>query len=170
MAQGGDFPRFTRNNVEGWIKKMDQYLANKGLKEEPEKYGSAMLALDDFVSACMPEFDEPKYTNMKNWLRRRYGLSREMVLSEIIRDTDTEELPTTKLERMLAATPKAQHDNPLLRQLFIEKLPAHIQDKLALLEDNTSIKRLAEIADKLMARHTSAKLVPPAPTPPVAAV
>lgn len=93
------------------------------------------------------------YGTLKEAILRRTSISQRARLQQLL---STEELgdrrPSQLLRHMLQliGPHTAQFDNDLLIELFLQRMPGHIQQVLTVVREGSSIDKLAETADKLI--------------------
>ena len=95
---------------------------------------------------------ENQYTNLKEKLIQRTAASQQQRIQQLL---NAEELgdkkPTQFLRRLQQlAGDTVRNEGVIIRELFLQRLPANVRMVLASTRDNTPIEELAQLADKVM--------------------
>lgn len=141
-----------------WFAQVEAQFAIKGVSSQKTKF-------DYVVSSLSPEFatevrdllihppnDDP-YDALKAQLIKRTAATDQQKLQQLL---STEELgdrrPSQLLRRMqqLVGDTPGLADGALLRELFLQRLPATVRMVLASADSSTSLQDLAQMADKIV--------------------
>ncbi|CAH8509042.1 unnamed protein product [Dicrocoelium dendriticum] len=93
----------------------------------------------------------PTYQQLRDFLIRELSLSeRKRVQRLLIEEQLGDRTPTQLLRAMQALVGDSPPENSIFRQLFLQRLPTHVQQILANAHQDTDLKDLALMADKIM--------------------
>ncbi|XP_015920296.2 uncharacterized protein [Parasteatoda tepidariorum] len=151
-------PPFWRANPELWFRKIESLFTLAGVTTESTKFHHVVSALQPEKLAIIsdiiisPPVDEP-FTALNKRLCAQYDESEVQRLSCLISGMQLGDRCPSKLLLELRNKAGARINDELLKSLFLQRLPANVQQILAISNDN--LDKLAEIADGIMAPTTS---------------
>ena len=168
MAQGAEaanigavnikIPPFWPADPQVWFAQVEAQFTTRGITQQRTKY-------DHIVASLAPEYateirdlilqppDDAPYDTLKQQLIKRTAASEQRRLQQLF---SAEELgdrkPTQLLRHMqqLLGDKAGTMDNSVLRELFLQRLPANVRMVLASTPDQASLENLAQLADKIV--------------------
>lgn len=82
---------------------------------------------------------------------KRTSVSEQRRLRQLLSDVELgDRKPSQLLRRMRQLLGSRKFDEALLRQLFLQRLPTHVQSILAASKDSVTLEDLAELADCIL--------------------
>lgn len=130
--------QFTLANITASITKYHHLVASL----QPEE----LAIVGDIISS--PPADDP-YAALKARLVNQYAVSEDSRLRELVSGMQLGDKKPSRLLLEMRSKAGAQVGDDLLKTLFIQRLPAHVQQILAISDDK--LDKLAEMADGIMA-------------------
>ncbi|GBL81563.1 hypothetical protein AVEN_14411-1 [Araneus ventricosus] len=150
-------PPFWRANPALWFRQMESQFTLAGVTSEITKFHHIVAALQpeelEVVGDIMlnPPADEP-YDALRKRLCSQYADSEEQRLRDLISGMQIGDRKQSRLLLEMRSKAKNKISEELLKSLFLQRLPTHVQQILAI--SNDKLDRLAEMADGIMAAAT----------------
>ena len=156
-------PSFNRSDPQLWFIQAEEQMNVANVTEENSKYSILVSALPPEVSCEVRDvlLHRPvvnPYTFLKARIFERLCSTLDERLKRLLQEeTLGDRRPTQLLIRMqsLISEGSANIDNAVLRSLFLQRMPPHVREILAISGDETNIERLASMADKIIAANTN---------------
>ena len=145
-------PPFWRKNPEIWFRQMESQFVLAGVTAEVTKFHHVVSALQPEELAIVGDLvltipAENPYTTIRSRLCNQYADSKEEQLRELISGMQLgDKKPSRLLLEMKSKAGTMAED--LLKTLFMQRLPPHVQQILAI--SNDKLEKLAEMADSIM--------------------
>lgn len=161
-------PTFWADKPALWFVHAEAQFDLHRISAERTRYSHVLARLDQRQAAEVEDLllNTPAllpYTTLKTELIRRLSASEEQRVREILTEAELgDRRPSQFLRHLKALAGTSPIQDNLLRQLWLRRLPVHVQGILAVQAD-VPLEKLAELADKIAE-------VAPAPVPVVAAV
>lgn len=149
-------PPFWPSDPQLWFAQVEAVFATKRIRDDKTKYNYIISSLShDYAIEIRDIIVNPPrenlYATLKEALIARTTDSEQKRLQKLI---NAEELgdrkPTQLLRKMEQLLGDKGLDNPLIKQLFIQRLPNNVQLILAATNESMSVGELAQLADKIM--------------------
>ena len=150
-------PPFWPTDPDVWFAQVEAQFSTRGITAQKTKY-------DHVVASLSPEFatevrdlilhvpDNP-YDTLKQQLIQRTCLPEQRRLQQLFHSMELgDRKPTKLLRRMhqLLGDGATAAEGPLLRQLFLQRLPSNVRMLLAATGEDKSLEEIAELADKII--------------------
>lgn len=148
-------PPCWKENISLWFVQAEAQFANSRIKEDFTKYNIIIAALDSTTLQCVSDIvtnppTSDKYANLKAALIDRLQDSAERRLTRLLTGIQLEDRkPTGLLRHMLELAGPSLAESAIVRTLWLQRLPQHVQAILSALPDN-DINQLATAADKIL--------------------
>ncbi|KAG8196267.1 hypothetical protein JTE90_023822 [Oedothorax gibbosus] len=145
-------PPFWRGNPEIWFRQMESQFVLAGITVELTKFHYVVSALQPEELAIVGDLVmnipvENPYTSIRDRLCNQYADTKEEQLRDLISGMQLgDKKPSRLLLEMKGKAGTMAED--LLKTLFMQRLPSHVQQILAI--SNDKLEKLAEIADGIM--------------------
>ncbi|GBO46648.1 hypothetical protein AVEN_70819-1 [Araneus ventricosus] len=150
-------PPFWRANPALWFRQMESQFTLAGVTSEITKFHHIVAALQpeelEVVGDIMlnPPADEP-YDALRKRLCSQNADSEEQRLRDLISSMQLGDRKPSRLLLEMRSKAENKSSEELLKSLFLQRLPTHVQQILAI--SNDKLDRLAEMADGIMAAAT----------------
>lgn len=171
-ARGADFPPsiarvavkappFWRANPEIWFRQMESQFVLAGVMTETTKFHHVVSALQPEELAIVgdlllnPPAENP-YTAIRNRLCIQYADTEEERLRDLISGMQLGDKKPSRLLLEMKSKAGRRVSDELLKSLFLQRLPAHVQQILAI--SNDELEKLAEMADGILSVAGSAAI------------
>lgn len=152
MAQ---LPPFNEGNIKNWFIQIEAIFNVRRITGQRVKYGHIASVLPppivEVVSDLLetvPEHDP--YTVLKETILKRTGRSEEALIRELFSNiTRDDRTPTQLLRFMRSRLGKNVMAEPILKNMWIDRLPPTVTQILAPMSEDTPLDQLAEAADRI---------------------
>ena len=149
-------PSFWPSDVELWFSLCEAEFDACGITRQESRFGHIARTLPPEVAqevrdliVTRPATDP--YDALKAAVIKRTSVSEQRRLRELLNDEELgDRKPSQLLRRMQQLLGPRKFDEVLLRQLFLQRLPTHVQSILAVSKDTVSLEGLAELADRIL--------------------
>lgn len=145
---------FNRDDPEIWFTQLEAQFEIGGISVDATKYGHLIAALDPETVKCVrdkilapPNVD--KYESLKNSIIERLCDSAKTKLDRLLSGLQLGDRKPSQLLREMESLSVGQITEPVLRNLWLQRLPTHSQEILSCMDD-TDLNKLAEAADKIL--------------------
>lgn len=148
-------PSCWRSNISLWFAQAEAQFTNSRIKEDFTKYNIIVAALDAETLQCVSDIVinppvKDKYCTLKASLIDRLQDSEEKRLTRLLTGLQLEDRkPTGLLRHMLELAGPALAESAIVKTLWLQRLPQHVQAILSALPDN-NLNQLALAADKIV--------------------
>lgn len=147
-------PPFWRANPEVWFSQMESQFALAGISVEITKFHHVVSALQPEELAIVGDLilnppTEKPYTALRSRLCSQYADSEEQRLRDLISGMQLGDRKPSRLLLEMRSKAGSRISEDLLKSLFMQRLPTHVQQILTISNDN--LDKLAEMADGIMA-------------------
>lgn len=155
-------PPFWTHNPELWFIQAESYFELKRITQDKIKvhYVTSSLGQDslplvqDILIKGTYTYDE-----LKQALTSRLAETERRRIQRLLTQEELgDRTPSQLLRSMQALVPNKAFDHSLLKQLFLQRLPLHVQQILASTSDSIELSDLANLADKIMEVQPPASL------------
>ncbi|GBN92671.1 hypothetical protein AVEN_50947-1 [Araneus ventricosus] len=150
-------PPFWHSNPALWFRQMESQFTLACVTSEIPKFHHIVAALQpeelEVVGDIMlnPPADEP-YDALRESLCLQYADSKERRLRDLISSMQLGDRKPSRLLLEMRSKAENKISEELLKSLFLQRLPTHVQHILAI--SNDKLDRLSEMADSIMAAAT----------------
>ena len=150
-------PPFWCSDPPLWFAQVEAQFLLRGISAQKTKFDHVVASLAPEVATEVRDLilnppDAQPYDELRKQLIRRTSLSERRRLQQLLSSRDLGDLTPTRLLRklqQLRGGVAQDGDDPLFRELFLERLPANIRVALAALDDGISLEELAERAERM---------------------
>lgn len=148
-------PPFWADRPAIWFAQVEAQFSISGITVDQTKYDHVIARLDTQHIAEVEDIitDPPKvdkYVRLKTELIRRLSTSEEQRVRQLLSDEEIgDRKPSQFLRHLRHLAGNVLSDQNLLRQLWMRRLPQHLQAILAA-QSELSLDKIAELADKIM--------------------
>lgn len=160
-------PPFWQDRPATWFAQVESQFNIAGITTDQTKYDHVVAQLDSRIVGEVEDIvTQPplrdKYLTLKAELIRRLSSSEEQRLRQLINEEELgDRRPSQFLRHLKSLAGTTLSDENILRQLWMRRLPQHLQSILAA-QSELSLEKVAELADKILEVSPST----PAPRPP----
>ena len=149
-------PSFWPGDVELWFSLCEAEFDACRITRQETRFGHIARTLPPEVAqevrdliVSRPTTDP--YDALKDAVIKRTSVSEQRRLRELLSDEELgDRKPSQLLRRMRQLLGQRKFDDTLLRQLFLQRLPAQVQSILAVSKDSVSLEDMAELADRIL--------------------
>ncbi|KAL1509077.1 hypothetical protein ABEB36_003875 [Hypothenemus hampei] len=147
-------PTFWRHKPQLWFYQIEGKFRNRGIRSDSSKYDAVLEALDSsaILEVCdiiesAPEGN--KYEYLKQALIKRFSISTERQLHELLSEIELGDRKPSQLLRHMRELAQGKATDDLLRAKWLALLPASVHNTLKVLPKAT-LNELADVADSIM--------------------
>ncbi|XP_037875269.1 uncharacterized protein LOC119630332 [Bombyx mori] len=148
-------PPFWPDRPAIWFAQVEAQFSSSGISADLTKFNYVIAQLDTRVIGEVEDIilqppPEDKYGRLKSELIRRLSTSEEQRVRQLVSDVELgNRRPSQFLRYLRSLAGKTLTDENLLRQLWMRRLPQHLQAILAA-QSELSLDKVAELADKIL--------------------
>lgn len=151
------YVQFNKDDPEIWFKQLEAQFGLSGITVEDTKYGHLIAALDPQTTKHVREkiLNPPaqnKYSDLKKAILERIGDSDKIKLDRLLSGLQLGDKKPSQLLREMQALAEGRLNEPVLKNLWLQRLPTNVQEILSCL-DGTDIEKMAVTADKISEIH-----------------
>ncbi|XP_070156750.1 uncharacterized protein [Polyergus mexicanus] len=155
-------PTFWKNRPGLWFIHLESEFNAYRVRSDDARYNAIVRHLDEEVMIAVADILEAppvtgKYDSLKKHLIKRFTDSQEKQLRTLLRGIELGDKKPSQLLREMKTLAGTEATEGLLRTLWLQRLPARIQQFLLIIE-GTTISKLAECADKLWEHPTTQEI------------
>ncbi|XP_012279126.1 uncharacterized protein LOC105699009 [Orussus abietinus] len=149
-------PTFWRNNPKLWFCQLESYFEHYHVRSDDVRYHAVVRQLDEQTMLMVSDLivtppTQDKYQTIKDKLITRLSESEESQFRKLLSGLELgDKRPTGLLREMRALADKSVPDR-VLKTLWLQRLPKHVQEILTVVE-TVELDKLAEMADKTIER------------------
>lgn len=153
-------PPFWSDRVAVWFAQAEAQFLLAGINTDVTKYSYVLSQIDHKVAGEIEDIvinppAEEKYQTLKETLIKRFSISEEQRVRRLLGDEELgDRKPSQFLRHLRSIAGNTLSDDNILRQLWVRRLPQHVQGILAAQAD-LSLDRIADIADKIVEAQPS---------------
>lgn len=150
-------PQFWSTDPQIWFAQVEAQFATRKITNQDTKFHYVVASLSPEVAVDIRDLliqkpAENAYDELKKKLLERTTTTKAQKLQQLLA---TEELgdrkPSQLLRRFQQLLDDSPTDHPLVRELFLQRLPQHVRQLLAVTSNATTpLEELAKLADKAM--------------------
>lgn len=167
-------PPFWRARPEIWFCQMESQFALANIKTALTKFHHVVSALQpeelclvgDLIKKPPTADPEDPYKALKDRLCTQYQDTEEERLRELISGLQLGDRKPSRLLLEMKSKAGDRLSDDLLKSLFLQRLPTHVQQILAISKD--TVDKLAEMADGIMSASASSTAIQAVSRPPLA--
>lgn len=148
-------PPFWHDRPALWFAQVEAQFTISGISTDQTKFDNVVAQLDSRVIGEVEDIilqppPGDKYGRIKSELIRRLSTSEEQRVRQLVSDEELgDRRPSQFLRHLRSLAGTALTDENLLRQLWMRRLPQHLQAILAA-QAELSLGKIAELADKIL--------------------
>lgn len=148
-------PPFWPDRPAIWFAQVEAQFAISGISVDQTKFDYVVAQLDTRVIGEVEDIilqppPQDKYGRLKSELIHRLSTSEEQRVRQLVSDEELgDRRPSQFLRHLRSLAGNALTDENLLRQLWMRRLPQHLQAILAA-QSELSLSKIAELADKIL--------------------
>ena len=153
---GVKLPPFWKGDPIVWFAQAEAQFKTRNIIVEDTKFAHIVAALQPEVAQevrdilISPPADKP-YSVLRDQLIQRTSASEQRRVQLLLTEEELgDRRPSQLLRRMTQLAGAQQLDSGILRQLFLQRLPANVRLILASASTKTSLEDLAELADRII--------------------
>nr|XP_054764694.1 uncharacterized protein LOC129271345 [Lytechinus pictus] len=149
-------PPFWPHDPAVWFAQVEAHFLTRGISVDETKYAHVVSALQPEIAQEVRDIlmDPPTsnpYTRLRAGLVRRKSVSEQKRLQQLlIQEELGDRKPSQLLHRMGQLLGTAKIDDTIFKQLFLQRLPHHVQAIFASSRDAMSVNQLADLADSIV--------------------
>lgn len=160
-AVGLKLPPYYPNDPQLWFMQVEAQFFTKGITQEITKYHHVVACLQPEYAQEVRDLllSRPKdnpYTTLRDNLIKRTSASEQKRLHQLLTSEELgDRKPSQLLRRMEQLLGENQLEESIFKQLFLQRMPHHVQSILASSRDAMSVAQLADLADRIIEVRTS---------------
>ncbi len=152
-------PTFWRRDPALWFAQVEAQFHTARITSDQTKYCTVVAALDCSTLQPVTDIvanppDKERYDTIKKKLIAAYTDSQEKQLRKLINEMELGDRQPSQLFREMKALAGQQMNSEVVKTLWLQRLPPHVQLVLSASE-GVPLEKMAEIADKLAEIHRS---------------
>ncbi|XP_064214078.1 uncharacterized protein K02A2.6-like [Tribolium castaneum] len=146
-------PPFWHKNPSLWFVQVEAHFHASRVKADLTKYCNVVAALDSYTLQAIEDFlrnppQADKYERLKAKLITTFTESQEQQLRKLLKEIELGDKKPSRLLCEMRALAREQVSSEVVRTLWLQRLPPHIQLVLSTM-DGMDGEKLASVADKL---------------------
>ena len=147
---------FYASDVELWFNQIETQFALHQINDDDERYSLTCAALSGEVASdvrdvLLQPFRSNKYESLKAILIERRGLTTPERVNKVISGERIGNDIPSRLQKAAGSGPRAVVGKAVIRQAFIQQMPASIRTHLVTQPDSATLESLAVLADRALA-------------------
>lgn len=148
-------PEFISQDPRLWFAQLELYFKGRRITRQDSKYTTAAMNLPPHVSLEVSELiyhppSENPYDALKAAVLERLASSEEQNLRKLLSGVQIgDRTPTQLLRHMRNLTNENKVHEVLVRELWLQALPQHLRTPLSVVDKETPLNKLAELADQV---------------------
>ncbi|PIK55880.1 gag-pol polyprotein [Apostichopus japonicus] len=149
-------PPYWPNDPAVWFAQVQAQFMTRGITSEQTQFAYIVSALQPEIAQEVrdilmnPPTDTP-YSHLKAELIRRTSVSEQKRLHQLLTQEELgDRKPSQLLRRMEQLLGSDKLDETIFKQLFLQRLPHHVQTILASSRDDMKVTQLADLADRII--------------------
>ncbi|XP_037292922.1 uncharacterized protein LOC119188889 [Manduca sexta] len=147
-------PPFWHDKPAIWFAQAEAQFEIAGISQDSTKYGHILSKLDTRVATELEDVIEnpptkDKYNNLKSEVIKRFGISRDQRVRQLLSDEPLGDRKPSSFLRHLQTLAGAKSDENIIRELWMRRLPSDIQHIL-MAQIDLPLQKVADIADAIM--------------------
>lgn len=149
---------FVPHDPEVWFASLELQFDARRVTSQRLKFTYAVEAIPGDVLASIRDIilhppEHHPYDKLKEMLLKHFLPSREEKLRQLLaRHPIGDTKPSHHLAHLRSLAGPADRDSEIVKELWIEALPVHVQTAVTALLEDSSLDRAASVADKIVAR------------------
>lgn len=153
-------PPLWHDRVTVWFAQAEAQFLLAGINTDATMYSYVLSQIDHKVAGEIEDIvtnppAEGKYQKLKDTLIKRFSSSEEQRVRQLLNDEELgDRKPSQFLRHLRSLAGTTLSDDNILRQLWLRRLPQHVQGILAAQAD-LGLERIADIADKIVEAQPS---------------
>lgn len=145
---------FNRDDPEIWFTQLEAQFEIGAISTDATKYGHLIAALDPETVKCVRDqiltpSKNDKYESLKKIIIERLCESAKIKLDRLLSGLQLGDKKPSQLLREMETLSINQVTEPVLRNLWLQRLPTHAQEILSCMDDS-NLQKLANAADKIV--------------------
>ncbi|XP_063963928.1 uncharacterized protein LOC135156193 [Lytechinus pictus] len=149
-------PPYWPNDPAVWFAQVQAQFMTRGITSEETQFAYIVSALQPEIAQEVrdilmnPPKDTP-YSHLKAELIRRTSVSEQKRLHQLLTQEELGDRKPSQLLRRMEQLLGSDHlDETIFKQLFLQRLPHHVQTILASSRDDMKVTQLADLADRII--------------------
>uniref|UniRef100_A0A5S6QIF2 Retrotransposon gag domain-containing protein n=1 Tax=Trichuris muris TaxID=70415 RepID=A0A5S6QIF2_TRIMR len=153
-------PTFNSADPELWFVRLDLFFAQQNVSDEATKLQLAFTGMSDEVLASFRDFifnatkEAKPFTAFKQLCLKRLTDSKERRIHQALHAEELGDRKPSEFLRYLQQLLERPLSDPILRELFLSRLPNHVRSTLVPFSD-LELGQLAELADRVIVHQST---------------
>ncbi|XP_031555022.1 uncharacterized protein LOC116291928 [Actinia tenebrosa] len=150
-------PPFWPTDPQVWFAQVESQFSTRKITDQDTKFHYVVASIPPEVAVDIRDLliqkpTEDAYNKLKEKLLERTTTSKAKKLQQLLATEDLgDRKPSQILRRFQQLLDDHSADHPLVRELFLKRLPQHVRQLLAVTTTTTTtLEELAQLADKVM--------------------